>query len=583
MVKQNVYRDKFILQLQGRDFINIIIIAITWIFALILVNPIGDFPLNDDWAYAESVKHLLETGDFQLPGWAVANLLPQVLFGALFCLPFGFSFTALRFSTLTLGLIGIIATYGLLKEVSHQRIALIGALIVAVNPLYFALANTFMTDVPHYAVTVLSLYFFVIGIKKNSLTTIVISVVIAVISLLIRQTTIALFAGYAIAYVVKNKAKIKSLIMAALLFVLLPAGVQLLFSAVFWPKNYGNYGVKEQEIVSQLVGADTSAIAQFAYFALCALLYLGCFLLPWLLIVFALQSAGIKSQGRKIQVSLLLFLITSVGVWLVVKQTRMPLRGNVINDWGIGPLTLRDTILSPPGTIPNYLAAFWIVVTIFSVVGAGLLLLFLVLSTIQLLTTKGIANKRSLILLSNSTIFIYFLPLGISFFFDRYLILLLPLLMMMVLTTVGKIPQVKLDWKTSFVSWLIILFIGAFTVGTTHDYLSWNRIRWQAIENLIQEQQISPRRIDGGFEFNGWYLYSSDYPVYKNRKAEIPWWWVEQDDYLVAFSPVAGYDVVKQYSLENWLPFKFDRILVLQKTDVARLIANPNLDLEERE
>ena len=128
---------------------------------IILVNPLGDFPLNDDWAYARSVKDFLDTGNFQLPGWAVANLLPQVFLGVIFCLPFGFSFTALRFSTLTMGLVGVIATYLLLKEISYnQKIALLGALLIAFDPIYFGLSNTFMTDVPHYAVSVISLYLF---------------------------------------------------------------------------------------------------------------------------------------------------------------------------------------------------------------------------------------------------------------------------------------------------------------------------------------------------------------------------------------------------------------------------------------
>jgi hypothetical protein len=31
----------------------------------------------------------------------------QIVWGALFCFPFGFSYTALRISTLTLGLVGV--------------------------------------------------------------------------------------------------------------------------------------------------------------------------------------------------------------------------------------------------------------------------------------------------------------------------------------------------------------------------------------------------------------------------------------------------------------------------------------------
>ncbi len=81
-------------------------------------------------------------------------LLTHVLWGSLFCIPFGFSFTALRFSTLTLGLIGILGTYFLLREVKSDRyIAFMGAMLLASNPIYVALSNTFMTDVPFTAFT----------------------------------------------------------------------------------------------------------------------------------------------------------------------------------------------------------------------------------------------------------------------------------------------------------------------------------------------------------------------------------------------------------------------------------------------
>jgi hypothetical protein len=71
--------------------------VMTWI-----ANPLGDFPLNDDWTYGVSVKALVEEGRmFYLTEWACKTLVAHVFWGALFCLPFGFSYTALRFSQLT--------------------------------------------------------------------------------------------------------------------------------------------------------------------------------------------------------------------------------------------------------------------------------------------------------------------------------------------------------------------------------------------------------------------------------------------------------------------------------------------------
>ena len=63
-----------------------------WILSAIWVNPIGEFPQNDDWAYAKTVKQLHETGQYELSDWAAPNSLTNVIWGYFFTFVFGFSF-----------------------------------------------------------------------------------------------------------------------------------------------------------------------------------------------------------------------------------------------------------------------------------------------------------------------------------------------------------------------------------------------------------------------------------------------------------------------------------------------------------
>jgi hypothetical protein len=112
-----------------------------------------------------------------------------------------------------------------------------------------------------------------------------------------------------------------------------------------------------------------------------------------------------------------------------------------------------------------------------------------------------------------------------------------------------------------FLALVIVLFSGIFTIGATHDFLSWNRVRWQALNNLMQESQISPNYIDGGFEFNGWYLYNSKYQGSPDKS----WWWVDKDDYIISFGLLPGYKEIKRYPFSRWLPFGPENILVLHK------------------
>ena len=57
-----------------------------------LLHPLPNLPFHDDWTYAWSVEHFLNTGELQVLDWSVHYPFVQILWGALFCLPFGFSF-----------------------------------------------------------------------------------------------------------------------------------------------------------------------------------------------------------------------------------------------------------------------------------------------------------------------------------------------------------------------------------------------------------------------------------------------------------------------------------------------------------
>ncbi len=117
-----------------------------------VLRPFQDAPFVDDWIYAWPVRHLLETGELAVTEYSTSPQLAQTLWGALFCLPFGFSFTALRISTWTLWVSLLWAVYLLTRELGGgRRNALAGAAAVAVNPTGFVLAFTFMTDVPFLA------------------------------------------------------------------------------------------------------------------------------------------------------------------------------------------------------------------------------------------------------------------------------------------------------------------------------------------------------------------------------------------------------------------------------------------------
>ena len=86
---------------------EISLLTFLWLAFIIIVNPIGDFPLNDDWAYAANVYTLSELNTLSFSGWPAMTLMTQTLIGTVVCKIVGFSFTALRLTTLLFFLLSI--------------------------------------------------------------------------------------------------------------------------------------------------------------------------------------------------------------------------------------------------------------------------------------------------------------------------------------------------------------------------------------------------------------------------------------------------------------------------------------------
>lgn len=553
-------------QLINPDRTNILVIITIWFLMLVIVNPLGDFPLNDDWVYGLVVKSALETGNFRPIPYSNANFFSQAFWGILFCLPYGFSFTALRFSTLTLGLIGVLVTYRLLREVSiNLKISLLGALLIAVNPIYFTLSNTFMTDVPFFTLTVLSFFFLIRGLKKDSTIEIITGIILSYIAILIRQVGLVILIAFGIVFLFKRGLNIKNLF-KGFTPALLGVSIQIFYQKWLYitEEISGLQNPFYSDFLKNLSGG-LSMIYHPRKNILIALLYIGLFLFPFI-IIFSFNILRYSQQKKLISSALAVFFIAvfSIFIW---KYGNMPVLDNIINDFGVGPLTLRDTFILDTNypSIPLALKVFWAVMTGISIVGAVLLLGYLFLAVLQVFNQKAVSdpvNGKWLILLIISAIFIYlFIIQTISIIFDRYFLPLFPLFMLIASFSVIKFYQIKISNRINFFAFMMVLIYGIFTIGASHDYLLWNRSRWQALNDLMQEDHILPSHIDGGYEFNGWYLYDSNY----KEKPGKSYWWVDNDEYIISSGPLAGYKEIKQYSFRRWLLFRQENIFVLQR------------------
>lgn len=540
------------------DRANLITLALFWLAMIFIVNPIGDFPINDDWVYALSVRSLLGDGIYRIPSFASANVGPQVYWGALFCLPFGFSFTALRISTLIFGFAGIVGVYYLFLQIWHRRrIALIAAAVLLVNPIYFALANTFMTDVPFLALAVVSMALIVRGLGSGHRGVLVAGLVLCLVCVLVRQFALVILGGFACAYLVKHEARRATFAKALLPLI---AGIALHLGFNRWLIDSGRKpfapGIANIAPVSVIDLGYSSAHELFV-----AIHYLGWFLLPLALICLCSNSSPKKSGAVRWPALVAAGAALGMAAVLIVEHRMMPLGDNTLAYFGIGPLMLRDTLLLgehlPEAT--SGLSAWWLGVTGLSVVGAALVILGLARGSARLYALRRSPDIRGAVWMPT-----FFAVTAVGYLaillliaerhslFDRYL-LFLAIIVALVLPLLGidatrDSSSVRLIRIAGSIAGLALLASATFSVVATHDHLAWQRTRWIALRELVDAGHVSPHRIDGGYEFNGWTLYDARYQVHDAKS----WWWVDDDQYLLSAGPMPGYRVVRRLTVDRW-------------------------------
>lgn len=547
------------------DLLPILTIIAAWLVMEVLVDPRGDFPLNDDWCYARSVLVLLKEHKLRLLGIVPMTLVAQVVWGALFCLVLGATHTALRISTVVLGLGGLLATYGLLREARVLRwIAVIGCMIVAVNPLYFELSNTFMTDVPFSAVVLMSMYLYVRALRRDSAIELVAATVLACIATLIRQLGLMLPLSFAVACLVTNGFRARAIVRSAVPVVIVLA---VLIAYQEWLKLNGlmpSYYSKQAHMYKMFTSSGWDFwILGITHVARCSFVYFGLFAFPFLMLAYGRSWEAISRKLKTANTIVAVICSSAVLIWMLVRNEWMPLKkagGDCLLDLGVGPSLLTDQFLKRMNHLPTAPTWFWVTVSLVGVVGGGLLIRHLLSAAEALFIQKSKSVSpfdRGYIAFVLAAVFLYLAPivsLTAMVYFDRYFLCAVPLVLVLIALTGGL--SARLDRWDITSALVVILLFGAFSVGAVHDYLEWNRTRWTALGVLVLRDGVSANRIDGGYEFNGWYHY---------RGVDQHWWRVIRDDYMISFGPVPGYKVIERYPYRRWMPPGEGQILVLRK------------------
>ncbi len=544
---------------------DVMLLSAIWLGAVVVVNPLGNFPLNDDWAYALSVRGILGHGTYDRIQDNCTTLISQAYWGALFCLPAGFSFVAMRLSTLCLALVGILGMYFLLKRLGATRgVACLGALVLGFNPIYFALSFTFMTDVPFTALVVVSLLLMFAALEKDTNLRLIGSALLAGICVLCRQLGLFLPLAFAACFVVRYGLTWRSLVRGA---IPLAVGLGAFLGFRWWLAATGSLGNLDHFTHRALTGVTSAGAAEMLLTRSAAVgLCWGLLLFPFTLLLPVPNRTWPRSALIVGVAVPLLFALFVAFRWLRHGYL-MPVLPNVLAPWGIGPVTLRDIyILHLPHMRPLP-APFWLAVTILSILGGGILLACLLLSALRLpLGTRSLRWEHTpvVVLFVLVGCLAYCKPICLVPLFDRYVIGVLPLLLCLMALSASRLSPCVQRRRLAIAACVLAPYM-LFSVAGTRDYLTWNKLRWEVLRTLTQDQSIPPTQIDGGYEFNGWYGYDA---AYRPPPAKS-WWWIHDDQYLVSVGPVEGYETAREVQYSRWLPPREARVLLLRRLPAA--------------
>jgi hypothetical protein len=112
---------------------------------------------NDDWAYLRVAFRLAETGEFSLDGWTQMTFVGQALLAWPIAALVGPSIASMQLLVAFLAWIGVVACYLTLRTFSSTFVAALSAGVLLVGPMFGSLATSFMTDVPSFSFQMLTL------------------------------------------------------------------------------------------------------------------------------------------------------------------------------------------------------------------------------------------------------------------------------------------------------------------------------------------------------------------------------------------------------------------------------------------
>jgi hypothetical protein len=467
--------------------------------ALLLVSrPVAEMGFVDDWSYVKTAFVFARTGHIVYNGWATAMLGWAIPWAALFIKLFGFSFTAVRLSTLPLAMASVYLLHASLVRFGiTARNAVVGALTLGLSPLFLPLAASYMTDVPGLFCILLCLYLCQRALAAQSDKITILWLMCAALTNIaggtVRQIAWlgTLVMVPSTAWLLRKRAGVKRV--ALLLWIV---SVVSVLACIRWFERQP-YALPEKIIQGPVTG---TMLGHMLAELLKALLCLGLITLPILAAWIPVQRSLSRCAITRIACVLIAMGATSIvlGNRASLDHRVMPWLGHVI-----GTLS----IFSSTGEM---LGSRVVTLTLPMRVGLSLLVVAAALTLVEQTLTKpwrrkspgAVSLNEALCMLGPFSIsyVVFLLPRALySFIYDRYLLGLMPFAIIILLLLHQRWIAVRLPAVTVATLSLFALY----AMAGTHDWFALNRARVAAVAQ-IRASGVPVTSIQGGFDYDGW-------------------------------------------------------------------------------
>jgi 4-amino-4-deoxy-L-arabinose transferase-like glycosyltransferase len=531
ILEAGVYFTALTMRQMHRGFLPVLLYLGLWLLLFVLIPPFSqDFPLNDDWAYSKGLFHFLQGNGLRYFGPS-APMMGQWLWAIPFVELFGEHHWVLRCSTILLSTLGLIAFYNLLVTEGISKTGSFWAsAALAVNPLYFLMSGTFMTDIPALALSLISLAFYLRGIRRDEKTGWVLAMLFATLAAITRQNSALVPVCVGISLLWDRSIRSRGL---ALLAVIVPVLAGVMADQWYFRGN--------PEF--QRLGLSFHNLKDTARFLFVTLHTLGLLIVP---LIFTVR----RFVWVRVLIFSSVFIVTALH--LLGEGRLFPYWGNMITPWG--QFGVNDVL---PGERPILMGTeLRLFLTLLGCLGAAVF----VEKCLYFVRTTGL-RKLWIPVIALNVVSVWLAP----YWFDRYLLFLFPFVLLVMVQ--GKID----DSRSRLVPTAAMIACSAFvSLALMHDWLSWNRARWEIGERALKSGLL-PQEIEGGLEWNGWHSLEPArfLPFQAEKGLTLPYtrrlFPQNTGAFAISFNPPARTEVLDREPYHPWLLGGSHRLYLVRK------------------